>query len=96
MPRFLVETYLAHSHAGERSARVDRARSAAAELTRAGARVSFDGVIHVPEDETCFFLLGAPSSREVFALAQLAGLDPCRVVEAVASGEEYPCTVESR
>jgi hypothetical protein len=96
MPRYLVETYLAHCDAEERSARVDRARSAATELTRADSRVSFDGVIHVPEDETCFFLFGAPSSREAVLVAQLAGLDPCRVVEAVTSGEEYACTVDSR
>ena len=66
------------------------------ELTQAGTRVSFDGVIHVPEDETCFFVFGAASSREAVLVAQLAALDPCRVVEAVTSREEYRCTVDSR
>jgi hypothetical protein len=95
MPSYLVETYLARGQAGERIAREDRARSAAGELTQAGTCVSFDGVIHIPEDETCFFLFGAPSSREAVLVARLAALDPCRVVEAVTSREEYRCTVDS-
>ena len=88
MPSYLIETYLARSRAAERTAREARARSVAEELTQAGTRVRFDGVIHVPEDEICFFVLGAPSSREAALAARLAGLDPLRVVEAVTSGEE--------
>ena len=64
MPSYLVETFLARGRAGERTASEARARSAAAELTQAGTEVSFDGVIHVPEDEICFFMFGAPSSRD--------------------------------
>ena len=93
MPSYLVETYLARCHAADRAALEARARSAADELTRGGTRVSFGGVIHVPEDETCFFLFCAPSSREAALVAELAALDPVRVVEAVTSGEEHtPCT----
>lgn len=88
MPSYLVETYLARCHADERAACEERARSAADELTRAGTRVRFDGVIHVPEDETCFFVFEAPSSREAALAAELAALDPFRVVEAVTSREE--------
>ena len=88
MPSYLIETYLARGRAAERTAREARARSVAEELTRAGTRVRFDGVIHVPEDEICFFVFGAPSSREAALAAQLAALDPLRVVEAVTSGEE--------
>ena len=59
---------------------------------RAGACVRFDGVIHVPEDEICFFVFGAPSSREAVLMAQRAALDPFRVVEAITSREEQePC-----
>ena len=89
MPSYLVETFLARGHAGERAAREARARSAAEELTRAGTCVRFDGVIHVPEDEICFFVFDAPSSTDVALAAQLAKLGPVRVVEAVSSGEEY-------
>ena len=88
MPSYLIETFLARSHAGERGACEDRARSAAEELTRAGTDVRFDGVIHVPEDETCFFMFGAPSGDEAVRAARLAALDPVRVVEAVTSREE--------
>ena len=95
MPSYLVETYLARGRAGERTAREARARSAAEELTLAGTRVSFDGVIHVPEDEICFFMFGAPSSREAALVAQRAALDPFRVVEAVTSGEEHACSSSS-
>jgi len=88
MPSYLVETYLARGQAGERTARERRARSAAAELTRASARVRFDRSIHVPEDEICFYVFDAPSGRIAALAAQRAGLDPFRVVEAVSSEEE--------
>jgi hypothetical protein len=88
MPSYLVETYLARCLADEPAAREARARSAAAELARAGVRVRFDGVIHVPEDEICFFVISAPSRREAARVAELAALEPVRVVEAVTSREE--------
>ena len=88
MPSYLIETYLPRGQAGERTAWEERARSAAEELTQAGTRVRFDGAIHVPEDEICFFVFGAPSSEGAALVAELAALDPVRVVEAVTSGEE--------
>jgi hypothetical protein len=88
MPSYLVETYLARGAAGERQARERRARSAAEAMTREGTRVRFERSIHVPEDEICFFTFAAPSGREAALLAQRAGLEPLRVVEAVPSGKE--------
>jgi hypothetical protein len=88
VPSYLVETYLARGQAGERLARERRARSAAEELTQGRTRVSFDRSIHVPEDEICFFVFDAPSGRDAALVAQRAGLDPIRVVEAVSSGTE--------
>ena len=88
MPSYLVETFLARGQARERAARERRARSAAEELTREGTRVRFERSIHVPEDEICFFIFDAPSDREAALVAQRAGLDPIRVVEAVSSGKE--------
>ena len=90
MPSYLVETFLARGAAGEREARERRARSAAEELTQEGTRVRFERSIHVPEDEICFFIFDAPSSREAALVAEQAGLDPLRVVEAVSSGKEQP------
>ena len=93
MPSYLVETYLARCHAEERTACAARARSAAAELARDGARIRFGGVIHVPEDEICFFVFHAPSSGAAQLAAELSGLDAVRFVEAVTSGEEQQrCT----
>jgi hypothetical protein len=88
VPSYLVETFLPRGGAGERAAREGRARSAAEELTRKGTRVRFDQTIHVPEDELCFFVFDAPSSRDAALAAQLAELGPLRVVEAVSSGKE--------
>lgn len=87
MPSYLVETYLARSSAGERAARERRARSVAEELTRRGTAVRFDGAIHIPQDEICFFVFDAPSGRAAAIAAERAGLDPFRIVEAVQSAE---------
>ncbi len=88
MPSYLVETYLPRGGSAERCACETRSRSAAEELARAGVPVRFVGLIHVPEDETCFFVFDAPSSRAAARVAELAALDHVRVVEAVTSGEE--------
>jgi hypothetical protein len=88
VPSYLVETFLARSAMGEQRTRENRARSAAEKLTRAGMPVRFDRSIHVPEDEMCFFVFDAPSSREVALVAEQAALEPIRVVEAVSSREE--------
>ena len=88
MPSFLVETYLARRNASERPARERRARRAADELTQEGTRVRFEHVIHVPEDEICFFVFNAPSALAAALTAERAGLGAWRVVKAISSGEE--------
>jgi hypothetical protein len=88
VPSYLVETFLARGTAGERQAREGRARSAAEVMTREGTRVDFEGSIHVPEDEICFFTFVAPSGADAALVAQRAGLQALRVVEAVPSGRE--------
>ena len=88
MPSYLVETFLARGAAGEREAHERRACSAAEAMTREGTRVGFEGSIHVPEDEICFFTFAAPSGREAALVAQRAALEPIRVVEAISSSKE--------
>ena len=89
MPSYLVETYIARAAtASELAARERRARSAAEELTQGTTRVSFDRSIHVPEDETCFYVFVAQAAHDAEEAAERAGLDPIRVVEAVSSGKE--------
>jgi len=88
VPSYFVETFLARGAAGEREAHERRARSAAEAMTREGTRVGFEGSIHVPEDEICFFTFAAPSGREAALVAQRAALEPIRVVEAISSPKE--------
>jgi hypothetical protein len=88
VPSYLVETFLARGDTAECAARWRRASSAAEELTREGTRVRFDHTIYVPEDEICFFVVVAPSSRDAVRAAERASLEPFRVVEAVSSGKE--------
>jgi hypothetical protein len=88
VPSYLVETYLARGRAGERYARERRASEAAEQLTRERTCIRFERSIHVPEDEICFFVFDAPSSRDATLAAQRAGLDPFRVVEVISSGKE--------
>jgi hypothetical protein len=92
VPSYLVETFLARGDAGALTRRERRARSAAEELTQGTTRVRFDRSIHVPEDEICFFVFDAPTGREAALVAQRAGLDPFRVVEAVLSTNEERCS----
>jgi hypothetical protein len=88
VPSYLVETYLARGQAGNRAALERRACSAAEEPAPEGTGISFEGSIHIPEDEICFFVFDAPSGREVALAAQRAGLEPMRVVEAFSSQKE--------
>jgi hypothetical protein len=86
VPGYLVESYLARGELRQREALERRARAAAEELARRGTDVRFDRSIHVPEDEICFFVFDAPSSRDAALVAQQAGLEPVRVVAAFSSG----------
>ena len=88
MPSYLVETFLSRGDGGDCVARWQRAASAAEELTREGTRVRFDHTIYVPEDEICFFVVVAPSSRDAVRAAERAQLEPFRVVEAISGGKE--------
>jgi len=88
VPNYLVETYLPRGGAAERASRERRARSAARDLTRRGSTVGFERSIHVPEDETCFFVFEAPSRQVAALAAERAQLDPLRIVEAITSSDK--------
>jgi hypothetical protein len=87
VPSYLIETYLARGAAGERETRDRRARSAAEAMTREGTPIAFEGSIHLPEDEICFVTFVAATVREAALVAQRAGLEPLRIVEAIPSGK---------
>lgn len=88
MPSYIAETYLGRGQVDERLRREQRFRLAATELTREHTGVRFERSIHIPEDEICLFLFEAPSEQDAVALAESAGLDAFRVVEAISSGKE--------
>ncbi|HTE72556.1 MAG TPA: hypothetical protein VK640_05065 [Actinomycetes bacterium] len=90
MPSYLVETYLSRTRADERAAREQRVDASAGELTESGTPVRFACSINVPGDETCYFVLEAPTLLDAERAARAAGLDPVRVVEAVTSGAGGP------
>ena len=90
MPSYLVETYLSRTRADERAARERRADAAARELTESGTPVRFACSINVPADETCYFVLEAPTLLVAERVALAAGLDPVRVVEAFTSAAADP------
>jgi hypothetical protein len=51
VPSYVVETYLARGQAGEGAVRERQASIATAELTNGRRRVSFEGLVSVPDDD---------------------------------------------
>jgi hypothetical protein len=88
VPSYFVETYLSRGDARWRPSRELRARAAVQHLTKLGIDVHFNHTIHVPEDEICFFVFEAESATHAGLAATQAGLEPLRIVEAIASGKE--------
>ena len=80
MADFLAELYVTcrQLHSGLEA----RAASAAASLTSDGTRVSFVGTIFVPEDETWFWIVDAPSAEAVRETGRRAGVELDRIVRA--------------
>lgn len=90
MAEFLVEHYLARNDISAVASRSERARRAAAELTRDGTPVRYLCCIFVPEDETCFYLYEAASAEPVRDAALRAGLAVERVTEAIGDPQGAP------
>jgi hypothetical protein len=88
MTQFLVEVFTPRSSAGGLATAERRARSAARRLSGTDLVVRYVRATYIPEDEICFFVFDAPSGRDVALVAQRAGLEPIRVVEAVSSVKE--------
>ena len=88
MKQFLVEVFTPSAKAGNLAAAERRAISAARQRSGADGEVRFVRATYIPEDELCFFVFDAPSRRDAALVAQRAGLEPIRVVEAVSSAKE--------
>jgi hypothetical protein len=87
---FLVETYLSRERAAEVEEKAARLGRVIDEIVaaRAGARPHLRHVrsYFVPDDETCFHVIEAPSGAVVAEIARRAGLIVDRVVEASSAG----------
>ena len=83
MPDYCLELYLAGGSPAALEEAARRAR-AAAELSRAGGRsVRYLRSTYLPEDETCLHFFAAPSSEDVVAAAQQAGLTGDRITRSI-------------
>jgi len=82
---YLVELYVSRDDHTSVGLRAERARQAAAELTREGTAVRYVRSIFVPEDETCLLLYEAESLAAVDAAARRAGLAFDRIAAAEAA-----------
>lgn len=81
---------------GDAAARV---RSVCRSARDDGFEVRFVRSIYVPEDETCFFLIEAPSPRLAISLLGRAGVAVLGVEETVAVAERAtdeadPCSID--
>ena len=90
MATFLVETYLSRERAAEveqMAANLERVIEQIV-AARAGARSHLRRVrsYFVPDDETCFHVIEAPSADVVAEIVRRAGLTIARVVEASSAG----------
>ena len=88
MKQFIVEVFTPRPSAGELATAERRARLAARRLSASDGDVRYVRATYVPQDEICFFVFDAPSDRHAALVAERAGLDPIRIVEAVSSRKE--------
>jgi len=88
MPFFAVEAYVPASDPDGVAACVRRAIAAAQTLAEEGADVRFVRALHLPGDETCFFVFAADVAETAGEAARRAGVEYDRVVEAA----EPSCT----
>jgi hypothetical protein len=80
MASYLVETYVPKVLAVDAAEAGQRARVAAAQLSREGTSVRYVRATLVPGDETCFHVFEADSPEPVAEACRRAGLESARIV----------------
>jgi len=96
MAEFLVEVYRAHAASHTAAEQTQRARDAAAQLSREGTPVRYLSSIFLPDDETCFYLYDAASADAVRKVALRAELPFARIVKAITDQHEQPSATPNR
>ena len=86
MPEFLAEVYVSKAGEAARLPDIETVVAAANQVTQEGSRVELLRLIHVPEDETCFYLFSAESADGVVDTADRAGLR----LDRLAGVDEHP------
>jgi hypothetical protein len=87
MPSYLIEVYVPRARTPEVGSTGRRIRAAIEELHRDGVDMRYVRTMILPDDETCFHVLDAPSTAEVERVCERAGVERIRVVSAI---EEPP------
>jgi hypothetical protein len=83
VPSYLVETYVPNARPGDARAAGQRAREAARQASRTGARIRYVRMTFLPRDETCFHVFVAESEEAVADVCQRAGIGSPRIVPAL-------------
>jgi hypothetical protein len=83
MPRYLIEVYVARTNADEARAGAGRARAAARGFADTATPVRYVRMTHLPDDETCFHVVDAPSAEAARELSRRAALGAARIVAAI-------------
>ena len=83
MPTYLVEVYVPRSRSEEARAAGLRTRDAARALSQEGVPVRYVSTTLLPDDETCFHLIEAPTSADAEEVCRRAALWRARIVPAI-------------
>ena len=83
MPYYLIEVYIPRARAHEADSTGRRIRAAIDAFHGEDVEIRFVRTMLLPEDETCFHVVDAPSRAEVQNICERAGLSSIRVVSAI-------------
>jgi Protein of unknown function (DUF4242) len=83
LPTYLVEVYLPRSRADEARVAGSRVQAAANQLSSEGQPVRYLRTTFLPDDETCFHLIEAPTTAAAEEVSRRAALSSARIVTAI-------------